>query len=203
MKFSIKTYLYLVILVVLSIWYGIVMWWTINPQASDEYRMYYIKRNIIGWPGEDGSKVFLGETLAFSPRISGRFPLTLSEGWSHQTDEGYWSKTGDSVLYLRFPQPLKQPVEMHICCRGSNQNNSTGSLQLLLNNHIVQTFSLSTSVVTTHIITIPNTWFMSDHINKITFRTCSINKRGKQPPNSCGFCLQSIVFSYSNTSICL
>ncbi|GAA3402992.1 DUF7024 domain-containing protein [Paenibacillus hodogayensis] len=78
--------------VCLIVWYLQVLFWSINPNVSHAYRLYYIEKELVEWSGNDALDYTTGETVDFGSGLSGKESIKfLGTGWSHMEEWGTWT----------------------------------------------------------------------------------------------------------------
>lgn len=90
---------YYVISVLLILVYLLILWRGMHPTVSDEYRLYYIEKELIDWPGDGGLMYTLGDELLFGVEIE-QPSKSVGHGWSAREERGIWTIGGEAVLYL-------------------------------------------------------------------------------------------------------
>lgn len=84
---------------ILVISYFVILYISINPNVSWEYKLYYIEKETDIWPGNHGYDYELGtkiETRLENKQNCKRF----GKGWGEYTEEGLWSNGKKSNIYF-------------------------------------------------------------------------------------------------------
>lgn len=89
----------------LFIWYCIILIDSLNPKVSLEYKMHYIEKTLIDWPGDNGLNYKLGSKLMFGTeynnmakcRGNGWYQAEKKANWTSEKCEIYLNITNDAI----------------------------------------------------------------------------------------------------------
>lgn len=98
MRISKKVFLYM-FSIILVVSYFVILYVSINPNTSWEYKLYYIDKETEVWPGNNGYDYKIGtriETNLENKENCKRF----GKGWGEYAEEGLWSKGEASSIYF-------------------------------------------------------------------------------------------------------
>ena len=91
----------------LGLWYVTVNYWALNPNVSTEYELYYIKKQLVDWPGNGGLRYHLGEQLFFGIQDNCMEKIkNRGLGWSIKESWGSWTIGKRAHLYFRINEEI-------------------------------------------------------------------------------------------------
>lgn len=110
-----KKYILYILSFIMIVYYFIVLFNSINPNVCREYKMYYITKELVDWPGFNGLNYKLGNKLEFLNNSDNKVKCR-GKGWNDIEDFGTWTQD-KSYLYLNLNDEINEELELNISIR--------------------------------------------------------------------------------------
>ena len=153
----------------LCLWYLTVIYWAQHPNVCKEYELYYIKKQLVDWPGYGGLRYNLGEQLFFGTKENGMQKIkSRGLGWSGKESWGTWTIGKNTHLYFimnkEITSDLKLTMMSHAFCPEGFQ-----VVDILVNGIMVGTLRFKDSSKKEYHVTIPKKIIKKDGLLHLEF----------------------------------
>lgn len=116
-----------------------------HPSVSEEYRLYYIEKELIDWPGDGGLVYTLGEELLFGAENE-QPSKSVGSGWSAREERGIWTMGREAVLYLDFSDAVLDTQTDALTMHMELAQWFTESVEVVVNGELIGTIAPSSDI---------------------------------------------------------
>lgn len=135
-KKVVATLLKYILSIILVIFYSIVLFGAKNPDVSKEYKMHYIEKNLVDWPGYGGLDYSLGKKIAFGFEDKENLAKCKGSGWYAVEPQACW--TGPKAkLYFNVTDKINRDAKLKLILRGAMPN---VSVDITVNENKISSF---------------------------------------------------------------
>ncbi len=168
MKLPIRGLLYIVS-ICLCFWYATVLYWAQIPNVCPEYKLYYLDKKLIDWPGYGGLSYNLGEKIFFKTDDNGMQKVPFrGQGWSGIESWGTWTIGHNADLFFA----LEDDIDSDLIMTTKATAFRPGGYQLVdvsVNNEMVGALNFKHSEIMEYNIKIPKKLSTKSEIMNINF----------------------------------
>lgn len=87
--------------------YFFILFNSIHVNVPLEYKMYYVDKSLMDWPGINGLEYSLNTDLSFSLKNKNNLVKCRGNGWNEFEDNGTWTQD-DAMLYFNLKEEVSQ-----------------------------------------------------------------------------------------------